>query len=347
MKLKGFKIMNIAIIGCGRISKKHIEAIKKNNLNLVAVCDIDIEKAKKIGIPYYKDYKEMLKKEKIDIVSILTPSGMHYQNALEIMEYKKHLIIEKPMTLQYFEADFLVKKAKDVGIKLFTVKQNRFNLPIKKVKENIEANKLGEIFLATTRVRWARRQAYYDMANWRGTWKFDGGVISNQAIHHLDLLLYLVGDIESVYAKSINAFAKIEAEDTAVATIKFKNGALGTFEATTATRPKDIEGSISLLGDKGMVEIGGFAANKILKWEIDENIDIEKYTQNPENIYGFGHIEFYKNIVESIKQNKKGVCEMEEGIKSIKVMNAMYESIERNEEIFIDDLELKKAKIGK
>jgi predicted dehydrogenase len=347
MKLKGFKIMNIAIIGCGRISKKHIEAIKKNNLNLVAVCDIDIEKAKKIGVPYYKDYKEMLKKEKIDIVSILTPSGMHYQNALEIMEYKKHLIIEKPMTLQYFEADFLVKKAKDVGIKLFTVKQNRFNLPIKKVKENIEANKLGEIFLATTRVRWARRQAYYDMANWRGTWKFDGGVISNQAIHHLDLLLYLVGDIESVYAKSINAFAKIEAEDTAVATIKFKNGALGTFEATTATRPKDIEGSISLLGDKGMVEIGGFAANKILKWEIDENIDIEKYTQNPENIYGFGHIEFYKNIVESIKQNKKGVCEMEEGIKSIKVMNAMYESIERNEEIFIDDLELKKAKIGK
>jgi predicted dehydrogenase len=347
MKLKGFKIMNIAIIGCGRISKKHIEAIKKNNLNLVAVCDIDIEKAKKIGVSYYKDYKEMLKKEKIDIVSILTPSGMHYQNALEIMEYKKHLIIEKPMTLQYFEADFLVKKAKDVGIKLFTVKQNRFNLPIKKVKENIEANKLGEIFLATTRVRWARTQAYYDMANWRGTWKFDGGVISNQAIHHLDLLLYLVGDIESVYAKSINAFAKIEAEDTAVATIKFKNGALGTFEATTATRPKDIEGSISLLGDKGMVEIGGFAANKILKWEIDENIDIEKYTQNPENIYGFGHIEFYKNIVESIKQNKKGVCEMEEGIKSIKVMNAMYESIERNEEIFIDDLELKKAKIGK
>jgi UDP-N-acetyl-2-amino-2-deoxyglucuronate dehydrogenase len=338
---------NIALIGCGRISKKHIEAIKKNNLNLVAVSDINLEKAKEIGVPYYKDYKEMLKKEKIDIVSILTPSGIHYQNALEIMEYKKHLIIEKPMTLQYFEADCLVKKAKDVGIKLFTVKQNRFNLPIKKVKENIEANKLGEIFLATTRVRWARRQAYYDMANWRGTWKFDGGVISNQAIHHLDLLLYLVGDIESVYAKSINAFAKIEAEDTAVATIKFKNGALGTFEATTATRPKDIEGSISLLGDKGMVEIGGFAANKILKWEIDENIDIEKYTQNPENIYGFGHIEFYKNVVESIKHNTKGVCEMEEGIKSIKVMNAMYESIERNEEIFIDDLELKKAKIGK
>ncbi|GAX87601.1 UDP-N-acetyl-2-amino-2-deoxyglucuronate dehydrogenase [Lebetimonas natsushimae] len=337
--------MNIALIGCGRISKKHIEAIKKNNLNLVAVCDIDLNKAKKIGVPYYKDYNEMLKKEKIDIVSILTPSGMHYKHALDVIEHKKHLIIEKPMTLRYFEAENLVKLAKKVGTKLFTVKQNRFNLPIKKIKES--KNKLGKIFLATTRVRWSRTQEYYNMDNWRGTWEYDGGVISNQAIHHLDLLIYLVGDIESVYAKSINAFAKIETEDTAVATLKFKNGAVGTFEATTATRPKDIEGSISLLGNKGMVEIGGFAANKIVKWELDEQIDIKKYSQNPENVYGFGHMEFYKDVIESIEDNKKGICEMEEGIKSIKVMNAMYESIATNKEIFIDNLKLEKAKIGK
>jgi len=340
-------MIKIALIGCGRISKKHIEAIKENNLDLVAVSDINIEKAKKIGVAYYKDYKKMLEKEDIDIVSILTPSGLHYKHALEIIEFGKHLIIEKPMCLRYDEAENLVKKANNMGIKLFTVKQNRFNLPIKKLKESIERYKLGNIFLATTRVRWARTQEYYDMDKWRGTWKFDGGVISNQAIHHLDLLIYLVGDIESVYAKSINAFAKIEVEDSAIATIKFKNGAIGTFEATTATRPKDIEGSISILGDKGIVEVGGFAANKIVRWENNEKIDIEKYSQNPDNIYGFGHIEFYKDVVESIKQNKKGVCEMEEGIKSIKVMNAIYESIATNKEIFIDNLILEKAKIGK
>lgn len=337
--------LKIALIGCGRISKKHIEAIKKNNLELVAVCDIDIKKAKKIGVPYYKDYQQMFKKEEIDIVSILTPSGMHYQHAIEVMEYKKHLIIEKPMTLRFFEAEDLVKRAKQIGIKLFTVKQNRFNLPIEKVKRSI--NKLGKIFLATTRVRWSRTQEYYDMDFWRGTWKYDGGVIANQAIHHLDLLLYLVGDIESVYAKSINASANIETEDTAVATLKFNNGAIGTFEATTATRPKDIEGSISLLGSKGMIEIGGFAANKIVKWELDEKIEVDKFCENPLNVYGFGHIRFYKDVIESINKNKKGICEMEEGIKSIKVINAMYESIERNEEIFIDKFNLKKAKIGR
>ena len=336
--------MKIALVGCGRISKKHLEAIEKNNLKLVAVCDIDIKKAKKFNVPYYKNYKEMLKKEDIDIVSILTPSGMHYTHALEIMEFKKHLIIEKPMTLRFTEAQDLVKRAKKLGIKLFTVKQNRFNLPIKKVKENLE--KLGKIFLATTRVRWSRTQEYYNLDSWRGTWKWDGGVIANQAIHHLDLLIYLVGEVESVYAKSINAFAKIEAEDTAIATLKFKNGALGTFEATTATRPKDLEGSISLLGNKGMVEIGGFAANKIVKWEIDEKIDIDKFSQNPKNVYGFGHIEFYKDVIQSIKTNKKGICEMEEGIKSIKLMNAMYESIERGEEVFLDTLNLKKTRIG-
>ncbi|GAB6045535.1 Gfo/Idh/MocA family oxidoreductase [Caminibacter profundus] len=339
--------LKIAIIGCGRISKKHLEAIKENDLELVAVCDINLERAKKIGVPYYKDYKEMLKKEDIDIISILTPSGMHYFHALDILEFKKHLIIEKPITLRYFEAEDLVDRAKKLGVKIFTVKQNRFNLPIKKLKEIIESKKLGEIFLATTRVRWARTQKYYDMDSWRGTWKLDGGVIANQAIHHLDLLLYLVGDIESIYAKSINAFAKIEAEDTAVATIRFKSGALGTFEATTATRPKDIEGSISVLGSKGMVEIGGFAANKIVKWEVEEEINVKKFSQNPDNVYGYGHIEFYKDVIESIKTNKRGICEMEEGVKSVKVMNAMYESIEKNKEIVIDELELKKARIGR
>ena len=338
--------MNIALIGCGRISKKHIEAIEKNNLNLVALCDID-ESKNKFNIPFYTNYKKMLENENIDIVSILTPSGYHYKNALDILKYKKHLIIEKPMTLRYFEAENLVKEAEHLGVKLFTVKQNRFNLPIKKLKETINKGLLGDIFLATTRVRWARNQKYYNLDSWRGTWKLDGGVISNQAIHHLDMLLYLVGDIESVYAKSINAFANIEAEDTAIATIKFKNGALGTFEATTATRPKDIEGSISILGNKGIVEVGGFAANKIVKWEVDEKIDIDKFSQNPENIYGFGHIEFYKDVIDSIKNNKKAICEMEEGIKSIKVMNAMYESIATNKEMFLDDFKLNKVRIGK
>ena len=338
--------MNIALIGFGRIAKKHIEAIKKNNLNLVAICEINKNKWKDIGVKFYTDYNEMIKNENIDIISVLTPSGFHYKNSLDLLKYKIPLIIEKPITLRYDEAQHLIKEAQKNKVRIFTVKQNRFNLPIVKLKQNI--SKLGKLVLGNVRVRWCRTQEYYNLDSWRGTWKLDGGVLSNQAIHHIDLIQWIMGEVESVYAKSITRLVDIEVEDTAIVTLKFKNGALGIIEATTATRPKDIEGSLSVLGENGSVEIGGFAVNKLNYWNIkDEKIDINKFSENPPNIYGYGHITFYKDVVNSLKTGKKGVCEAEEGIKSIKLMNAMYESIETNKEIWLDNFKIEKARIGK
>ena len=346
--LKEKKVLNIALVGLGRIAKKHIEAINEiDGLKLVATSDIDHLK-RVDGILCYNDFHTMLKNEDVDIVSILTPSGMHYAQAIEIIKYKKHLIIEKPMALRYDEALHILDMAQKYGVRVFTVKQNRFNLPIKKLKEAIDSKKFGKIVLGAVRVRWCRTQKYYDMDDWRGTWRYDGGVLANQAIHHIDLLEWIIGEVESVYAISSTSLVNIEVEDTAVALIEFKNGAKGVIEATTATRPRDIEGSLSVLGENGSVEIGGFAVNKIAHWEFkDENIDKEKFSQNPPNVYGFGHKEFYADVVNSILNDTPALTEGAEGARSIRLMNALYESIASGKKIYLDNFKIDKASIGK
>lgn len=351
------KMLKFALVGCGRIAKRHSELLGYNqiqNASLVAVCDIDLEKAKKIGdqfnIPYFIDMDEMMRQEPIDVISVLTESGYHAKHVIHLAKYGKHIVVEKPMALTLDDADAMIKACDENGCKLFVVKQNRFNVPVVKLREAMDEKRLGKLVLGTVRVRWCRDQNYYDQAWWRGRWDMDGGVLTNQASHHVDLLEYMMGDVESVFAKSTTALVNIEAEDTAIVTLKFKNGALGIIEATTAVRPKDLEGSISILGETGTVEIGGFAVNKMLHWSFtypkkgDDEV-MEKYSVNPPNVYGFGHQAYYEHVVDSILNNKKHLVDGLEGRKSLELISAIYESIETGKEVFLR-FKPQKCKLG-
>lgn len=340
-------MLKFALLGCGRIANRHSELLGHNqilNAQLVAVCDIVEEKAKiigeKFGIPYFTDMNEMLEKTDIDVVSVLTESGYHAQHVIEVAKSKKHIVVEKPMALTLDDADAMIKACDEAGVKLFVVKQNRFNVPVIKTREALEAGRFGKLVLGTVRVRWCRPQAYYDQDSWRGTWALDGGVLTNQASHHVDLLEWMMGEVESVHAMSTTALANIEAEDTAIVNLRFKNGALGVIEATTAVRPKDLEGSLSVLGENGTVEIGGFAVNQMKVWNFtehqagDEDV-MEKYSVNPPNVYGFGHQAYYEHVVDSILNNKKHLVDGLQGRKSLELINAIYESIETKKEVFL------------
>jgi UDP-N-acetyl-2-amino-2-deoxyglucuronate dehydrogenase len=339
--------IKFALLGCGRISKRHSELLGENqisNAELVAVCDTDIEKAeiisKKYSIPSYECMHEMMRNEDIDVVVILTESGLHAKHTIELSKYGSHIVVEKPMALSLEDADNMISACDKNGIKLFVIKQNRFNLPVVQLRKALEEGRFGKLFLGTVRVRWCRPQEYYDQDPWRGTWALDGGVLTNQASHHIDLLEWMMGDVVSVFAKSVNAIADIEAEDTAVVILKFKNGALGVIEATTAIRPKDLEGSISILGEKGSVEIGGFAVNEMKTWNFEEEKKddkdvLEKFSVNPPNVYGFGHKEYYDHVVECIKNGSSQLVDGLKGRKSLELINAIYESVESGKEVYL------------
>ncbi len=340
-------MLKFVLVGCGRIAKRHSELLGYKEIEgaeLVGVCDKVSTKAEDIGkrfnIPYFDDMHTMLSTVKCDVIVILTESGYHAQHVTELAEYKKHIVVEKPMALTLEDADMMIEACAKNNIKLFVVKQNRFNVPVRKLREALTLGRFGKLVLGTVRVRWCRNQAYYDQDSWRGTWALDGGVLTNQASHHIDLLEWMMGDVESVFAKSTTALVNIEAEDTAIVTVKFKNGALGIIEATTAVRPKDLEGSISILGETGTVEIGGFAVNKMKHWNFTESMSedqnvMEKYSVNPPNVYGFGHKEYYEHVVDCIVNNKQQLVDGLQGRKSIELINAIYESIETGQEVFL------------
>lgn len=338
-------MLKFAIVGCGRISKRHSELLGLDQIKgaqLVAACDLDEGKAQKLAsqfsIPSFTDMHEMMRTVDTDVVVVLTESGNHAKHVIELARYGKHIVVEKPMALTLDDADAMIRACDRAGVKLFVVKQNRFNVPVVKLREAMEQGRFGKLVLGTVRVRWCRPQAYYDQDSWRGTWALDGGVLTNQASHHVDLLEWMMGEVESVFAMSTTALAKIEAEDTAVVTLKFKNGALGIIEATTAVRPKDLEGSISVLGEGGTVEIGGFAVNKMKTWnfvkpeEGDEHV-MEQYSVNPPSVYGFGHQAYYEHVVDCIVNKKQHLVDGLEGRKSLELINAIYESVETGKEV--------------
>jgi predicted dehydrogenase len=242
------------------------------------------------------------------------------------------------MALRLQDADQMIRACDEAGVKLFIVKQNRFNVPVVKAREALEAGRFGKLILGTVRVRWCRDQAYYDQDDWRGTWAYDGGVLTNQASHHVDMLEWFFGDVASVHARAITALARIETEDTAVATLKFKSGALGIIEATTAARPTDLEGSLSILGEKGMVEIAGFAVNQIRHWRFVDELPsdkdvIEKFSVNPPNVYGFGHQAYYQHVIDCLTNQSAALVDGLEGRRSLELITALYESIETGEEV--------------
>jgi predicted dehydrogenase len=342
-------MLNIALVGCGRVAKRHCELLGGGQVPgaaLAAVCDIVPEKAEKTGkewnVSHYTDLHAMLREsgKGIDAVTILTESGNHARHVLELAPYKKHLIVEKPMALTLDDADAMIRACDQYGIKLFVIKQNRFNVPVIKTREALAAGRFGKLVMGTVRVRWCRTQGYYDQDAWRGTWAMDGGVLTNQASHHVDLLEWMLGDVESVFAKSRTALVDIEAEDTAVVLLKFRNGALGIIEATTAARPKDIEGSLSLLGEKGSVVIGGFAVNKMETWNFsdplpeDESV-LRDFSVNPPDVYGFGHKSYYQHVINCLEGGVRQLVDGLEGRRSLELIMAIYESIETGKEVFL------------
>lgn len=338
-------MLNFALIGCGAIARRHADILTSgelSNARLVAVCDTDLARAESFAIKYniraFADPDQMLRSGGIDVVTVLTPSGLHARNAIHAAAYVKAVVVEKPMALTLSDADRMIEACDRHGARLFVVKQNRFNRPVVALRQALESGRLGKLVLGTIRVRWCRPQSYYDQASWRGTWAHDGGVLANQASHHIDLLEWMMGEIDSVTAMATQALAKIEAEDTAVAILRFRNGALGVVEATTATRPRDLEGSLSILGERGSVEIGGFAANELKTWNFaeavpDDSTVFTDFGKNPDHSLGYGHVAYYKHVVDCLHEGKRQLVDGLEGRKSLELITAIYESIETGREV--------------
>ncbi|HEU5079607.1 MAG TPA: Gfo/Idh/MocA family oxidoreductase [Opitutaceae bacterium] len=338
-------MIRFGLLGCGAIARRHAEILSSGDVpgaTLAAVCDADVNRAREFGSKYkaspFSDLAEMAAKAQLDAITVLTPSGLHAEHASQASQHVRAVVVEKPMALTLRDADRMIEACDRNGARLFVVKQNRFNRPIVALRHALEQGRFGKLVLGTVRVRWCRPQTYYDSASWRGTWEHDGGVLANQASHHIDLLEWMMGEVESVSAMSTKALAKIEAEDTAVATLRFSNGALGVIEATTATRPRDLEGSISILGEYGSVVVGGFAANELKTWnfakpEPEDDRVFEKSGVNPPHFAGYGHSAYYQHVVECLAHNKRQLVDGLEGRKSLELITAIYEAIETGEEV--------------
>ena len=344
--------MKILILGCGRILNKHLDSIKKiKKYSLVGICDIDKKKvtdvSKKLKVPAFVNFNKSIKETAPDIVSILTPSGLHAEHIIEALNNNLNVIVEKPMCLKISDGKKIISLARKVNKRVFVVMQNKFNLAVEKLRKDIKKNFFGRIFHASVIVRWHRDSSYYSQANWRGTWKFDGGVISNQASHHIDLLRTIMGDPISVFAKSFNHLARIEAEDTALVILNFKNKKSAVMELTTAARPQDIEGSISIMGSNGSAKIGGFALNKISYYNTEKKKlqNKKKFNTQPKNVYGYGHLKFYEHVYNYLESNLKSEFECIYAIQTIKLINGIYKSIENNKEIFFNK-NIVSAKLG-
>ena len=330
--IKNRKI-RIAIIGCGRISKNHFGSIEKHNdnLELVAVCDNDKSKLEEHQqqhkVPGYLHLESMLESEKIDVVALCTPSGIHTDQAATAASYGVNVITEKPMATRWQDGVRMVKACDNAGVRLFVVKQNRRNATLQLLKRAVEEQRFGKIHMVHLNVFWTRPQEYYDQAKWRGTWEFDGGAFMNQASHYVDLFDWLVGPVEKVQAM-MSTTRDIEVEDTGVLNVRWRNGALGSMSVTMLTYPKNMEGSITILGEKGTVRIGGVAVNDIQQWEFAEEKDYDQQIKNANyettSVYGFGHPIYYKNVIDVLR----GKCEPEtdgrEGLKSLELLIAAY-----------------------
>jgi predicted dehydrogenase len=337
--------LGFALVGCGSIARKHAHALHHylEEAEIRAFVDHDLSRAQafstKYGAPAFSSAREMMRAvgDRVDIVNVLTPSGAHGENVLELVEYGRPLVVEKPMALRLEDADRMIEACDAHGVKLFVVHQNRYNLPIARAREALEQGRFGRLVMGTIRLRWTRDQSYYDSESWRGTWAHDGGVFMNQAAHHIDMLTWFMGNVESVRSLAATRLVQIECEDTGVAVMRFNSGALGVLEATTATRPSDLEGSLSILGEKGSVVIGGFFMNELVTWKFADkqpidDVIFEKYGKNPPEL-AFNHGEYLRGVIGSIQNSKAGLVDGLEGRKSLELITALYESIETNADV--------------
>lgn len=336
------RVVRVALVGCGRISGSHVSAIDRiDGLELVAVADVETQRATALaqdrGIPAFRTLDELLAEVECDVVTVCTPSGLHPSHGIVAARAGKHVVTEKPMAISLADADALVQACDAAGVHLFVVKQNRLNPPIQLLRRAVDKARFGRIYLANTTVRWTRPQEYYDAAPWRGTWEFDGGAIMNQASHYVDLMQWLVGPVESVVAKTATLARRIETEDTGIAVLRFRSGALGVIEVTVLTYPRNFEGSITILGEKGTVKIGGTAVNRVEQWQFSDYDDDDKLIDaantSPPTVYGFGHEGYYRNVLAVLRGEAKPGTDGREGRKSLELILGIYESAKTGREV--------------
>ena len=326
--------IRFALVGCGRIAKSHFGAIKSHagRAELVGVCDtdsraLDAAVAETTATPY-ANLERLLAESSADVVILTTPSGLHPQQAVDAAAAGRHVVTEKPMATRWQDGLRMVKACDDAKVRMFVVKQNRKNTTLQLLKRAVEKKRFGRIYMVNINVFWTRPQQYYDSARWRGTWEFDGGAFMNQASHYVDLLDWLIGPIESVQAYTATLARDIEVEDSGVMNIRWRSGALGSMNVTMLTYPKNLEGSITIIGENGTVRVGGVAVNDIQHWEFAEpDADDEKVknaSYETTSVYGFGHPLYYDNVIKVMRGEAEPETDGREGLKSLEILIATY-----------------------
>lgn len=334
--------IRIAVVGCGRISKNHFGSIESlgSEYELVALCDnnptVLEEHINKYKVPGYLSIDSLLESEDLDIVTLCTPSGLHASQTIKAAKFQVHVITEKPMATKWEDGLAMVRACDEAGVRLFVVKQNRRNSTLQMLKRAINDNRFGQIYMAHLNVFWTRPQEYYNRAAWSGTWDMDGGAFMNQATHYVDLMHWLIGPVEKVHAMT-STHRDIEVEDTGVVNIKWRNGALGSMAVTMCTYPKNLEGSITILGEKGTVRIGGVAVNEIQEWsfsdERDYDSEIDSANYQTTSVYGFGHPPYFQNVADVLRGKSEPETDGREGLKSLELLISTYRSARDNREI--------------
>ena len=336
--------IRFAVLGCGRISSKHgwsIAQLQSHGARIVAACDVVESRVQRFTSEYggrvYTDYQEMLKQEDIDVVAVCLPSGLHSVIGQEVAKAGKHVLMEKPISLKLEDADDLIRTCEECHVQLCVVLQNRFNPPMQQLHKIISEDRLGKLLLTNVTVRWFRPQSYYD-DGWHGTWEMDGGAMMNQCIHHIDAMRWLLGEVDSLTAYTGTLAHNIEVEDTGVAIIKFKNGAMGVIEGSTITYPENLEGSIAIFGTRGSVKVGGTALNRRVIWKVEGEIEEEKTilsneTIDPPTVYGFSHRDQYLEFMTALREGRPSATNGYEARKSLEIVRAIYDSAHNGHEV--------------
>jgi UDP-N-acetyl-2-amino-2-deoxyglucuronate dehydrogenase len=330
------RAIRFALVGCGRIAQNHFAALERfrDRAELVAVCDIDpaaLGAAPNTnGARSYTSLPALLGETDADVVVLATPSGLHPEQAIQVAEAGRHVITEKPMATRWEDGKRMVQACDSAGVRLFVVKQNRYNAPLQLVKHALEQGRFGRIYMVAVNVFWTRPQSYFDSARWRGTWEFDGGAFMNQASHYVDLLDWLIGPVESVFAYTATLARSIEVEDTGVAAVRWRNGALGSVNVTMLTYPKNLEGSITIIGEKGTVRVGGVAINEMKQWQFAEPAPGDELAMSASyatpSVYGFGHAAYYDNVIKVLRGEAEPQTDGREGLRSLEILIAIYRS---------------------
>jgi UDP-N-acetyl-2-amino-2-deoxyglucuronate dehydrogenase len=326
--------LRFALVGCGRIAQNHFEAMVRHSerVELVDVCDSDAAALhaaqEKTGAHGYSSLARMLENTDADCVVLATPSGLHPAQTIEVAKSGRHVMTEKPMATRWQDGLDMVRACDEAGVRLFVVKQNRRNRTLQLLKRALLQERFGRIYMVTVNVFWSRPQSYYNSAPWRGTWEFDGGAFMNQASHYVDLLDWLIGPVESVMAYTATLARNIEVEDTGVAALKWRNGAMGSINVTMLTYPKNFEGSITILGEKGSVRVGGVAVNDIEHWVFERSdpmdAELADASYQTASVYGHGHPLYYDNVLKTLRGEAQPETDGREGLRSLELLIAMY-----------------------